>query len=157
VSDSHCGMRRSPSRVSQMQLPDGWSLASEMVVKKACSAADERGSRSLSTRRARSPLRTCGFGRVATALAATSASFLLSSPPTSLFRPGALLHVARPLPTAAAARSGPRHLGPLVFDVHYMGRQPARGARLPIRLMGIIAKLSSHAAPASTPRSVLAW
>ncbi len=154
VSDAHCGMRAfTREAYRRMRLRStGMELASEMVVKAVLGGlkiAEIPITLERDGRGRRSHLRPWRDGW-------RHLRFMLLFSPTSLFLvPGALFMAAGLLPLVLLG-SGPRHLGRLGFDVHYM----VLGSLLAVLgyqiiVMGIFAKLYSHPARLHAPDRVL--
>jgi len=155
VSDAHCGMRAFTTDASRrMRLQaTGMELASEMVIKAVLgqmAIAEIPITLYRDGRNRRSHLRPWQDGW-------RHLRFMLLYSPTSLFLvPGALCMILGFVALSALA-GGPRHIGVLSFDVHYM----VLGSLLAILgyqlvTTGIFARAYTHAARLHTPDRLLA-
>jgi hypothetical protein len=154
VSDAHCGMRaftRSAARRMRLRA-DGMELASEMVIKallERMRVAEVPITLHVDGRSGRPHLRTFRDGWRHLRL------MLLLSPTYVFVIPGAVSVVAGSLPLLFLG-SGPRTVGPLSFDVHFL----VLGSLLTILgfqvlTTGLFAKAYSHSARLYPPDRLL--
>lgn len=154
VSDAHCGMRaftRSAARRMRLRA-DGMEFASEMVIKamlERMRVAEVPITLHVDGRAGRPHLRTFRDGWRHLRL------MLLLSPTYVFVIPGALAIVAGLLPLVFLG-SGPRTVGPMSFDVHFL----VLGSLLTILgfqilTTGLFAKAYSHAARLYPPDRLL--
>jgi hypothetical protein len=156
VSDAHCGMRAVTKRAAKrMRLrADGMELASEMVIKamlERMRVAEVPITLHVDGREGRPHLRTFRDGWRHLRL------MLLLSPTYAFVIPGAAA-VAVGLVPLLGLGSGPRTLGPLSFDVHFL----VLGSLLTILgtqvlTTGLFAKAYSHATRLYPPDPLLRW
>lgn len=154
VSDSHCGMRAiTKDAARRMRLrSDGMEFASEMVIKamlERMRVAEVPITLHVDGRSGRPHLRTFRDGWRHLRL------MLLLSPTYVFVIPGAFCILAGLIPLVVL-RSGPRTLGPMSFDVHFL----VLGSLLTILgfqilTTGLFAKAYSHAARLYPPDGLL--
>jgi len=156
VSDAHCGMRAvRRDAVARMQLETGgMQFASEMFIKAVLG----------NMRIVETPitLRPAGRSRAPHLRPLRDGwrhlRFMLLFSPTALFLVPGLVCMALGAAPLVLLGSGPRRLGPLSFDVHYM----VLGSLLTVLgfqivTTGVFAKVYSHAARLYAPDRTLAW